>query len=116
MSSNVGSKNIYEDGDQKNAPADQVNDAERFKEGKPNSHLALDSKDSRTIANKLAREEQREEQSGPEDIEAIQYEQDATLPAKSHGNKPSRGAVIDQQLREEDEQALKDKGSWGPTQ
>lgn len=43
MTSNVGSSGVYEDGDQKNYPQDQINDAERFKEGKPNSHQALDS-------------------------------------------------------------------------
>jgi hypothetical protein len=37
-------------------------------------------------------------------------EKDATLPARAHGNEPSRGAEIDQQLREEDEQYLKQKG------
>lgn len=43
MSSNVGSRNIYEDGDQKNYAAGEAPQAERFHEGKPNSHLALDS-------------------------------------------------------------------------
>jgi len=39
--------------------SDQNNEqTERFHEGKEHSHQANDSKDSRTIANKLAREEQ----------------------------------------------------------
>jgi hypothetical protein len=37
-------------------------------------------------------------------------EKDATLPARAHGNEPSRGAKIDQELREDDEQYLKQKG------
>lgn len=37
---------------------DDIKTADRYKEGKENSHLANDSKDERTIANKLAREEQ----------------------------------------------------------
>lgn len=115
MSSNVGSRNIYEDGDQKNYAAGEAPQAERFHEGKPNSHLALDSKDERSIANKLAREEKREHESTPQDIQSIQYEKDATLPAKSHGNNPSKGAEIDQELREEDAAAMKGKGSWGST-
>ena len=41
------------------------NEAERFKEGQPNSHLAQDSKDERTIANKLAREEKVSSPSSP---------------------------------------------------
>lgn len=39
--------------------SDQNNEqTDRFHEGKEHSHQANDSKDSRTIANKLAREEQ----------------------------------------------------------
>jgi len=36
------------------------------------------------------------------------------LQAKSHGNEPSKGAKIDQELREEEEEILKKKGSFGP--
>ena len=35
---------------------------------------------------------------------------DATLPALAHGNKPSKGAIIDQQIREEEEEELRRKG------
>lgn len=41
--SSVGTGGIYEDGNQRNAPASETNQAERFKEGQPNSHLANDS-------------------------------------------------------------------------
>ena len=41
---------------------EDIKTADRYKEGKENSHLANDSKDERTIANKLAREEQVREQ------------------------------------------------------
>lgn len=37
-------------------------------------------------------------------------QQDATLPARAHGNEPSKGAKIDQQIREEEEAELKRKG------
>ncbi|KAF2838734.1 hypothetical protein M501DRAFT_1004547 [Patellaria atrata CBS 101060] len=112
--SNVGSRALYEAGDQRNYANDEINNAERFKEGKPNSHLANDSKDSRTIANKLAREEQREDESEEKSLEQQQREKDATLPARAHGNEPSRGAVIDQELREDEEEMMKKKGSFGP--
>ena len=36
------------------------------------------------------------------------------LQAKNHGNEPSKGAKIDQELREEEEAALKKKGNFGP--
>ncbi|TKA32616.1 hypothetical protein B0A54_15605 [Friedmanniomyces endolithicus] len=90
----------------------------RFHEGKDNSHKANDAKDERSIANKLERESKRENESEKEDIEAIQYKQDATLPVgrSSHGNEPSKGAKIDQELREEEEAILAKKGSFGPKQ
>lgn len=34
--------------------------------------------------------------------------------ATNHGNEPSKGAKIDQQLREEEEAELKKKGAFGP--
>jgi hypothetical protein len=43
MSSNVGSGNIYEAGDQRNYKQSELNTAERYNEGKPNSHLPQDS-------------------------------------------------------------------------
>merc|ERR1711964_88423 len=58
--SNVGNSQVYEGGDQKNAPKSEMEQEKkdsRFHEGKENSHKANDSKDERTIANKLAREE-----------------------------------------------------------
>jgi len=114
--SNVGNSGVYEAGDQRNYKDSEINNAERFKEGKPNSHLANDSKDERTIANKLAREEMREHEPEEKSLQTQQIEQDATLPARSHGNEPSKGAKIDQELREEEEATLKKKGAWGPTQ
>lgn len=68
------------------------------------------AEDERSIANKLEREKLREEEGEEKDIEQIRREQDATLPARAHGNEPSRGAKIDQQIREEEEAELKRKG------
>ena len=65
---------------QKNVPQSQRDQGERFKEGKENSHKALDSKDERSIANKLAREEHRQKEPEPKDFEKVQLEQDARLP------------------------------------
>ena len=59
--SNVGNSQTYEAGDQKNtkqsSEVEQEKKDARFHEGQEHSHLANDSKDSRTIANKLEREE-----------------------------------------------------------
>lgn len=126
--SNVGNSQVYEAGDQRNYKDSEINNAERFKEGKPNSHQALDSsrsssfsclttrtdtsaEDERSIANKLAREEKRENEPEPYKSEEHRLlSHDATLPAKAHGNEPSKGAKIDQELREEEEEYLRRKG------
>ena len=115
--SNVGSRSTYEAGDQRTVSDAQIQQEQkenRFHEGKENSHLANDSKDERTIANKLAREEKREAESEKDTAEVEQSKKDSTLPAMNHGNEPSKGAKIDQQLREEEEAELKKKGSFGP--
>ncbi|KAK3714975.1 hypothetical protein LTR37_007465 [Vermiconidia calcicola] len=111
MSSNVGGSGVYEAGDQRNYKQSEVNEADRYKEGKENSHKANDPKDERSIANKLARESKRENEPEPEkDTETMQSKKDATLPARSHGNEPSKGAKIDQELKDEEEAELKKKG------
>ena len=69
------------------------------------------AEDERSIANKLEREEKREKEGEEKSLEDLQREKDATLPARAHGNEPSKGAKIDQELREEDEAMLKKKGA-----
>ena len=41
--SSVGQRTVYEDGDQRNYPESEIKTAERYKEGKENSHKANDS-------------------------------------------------------------------------
>merc|ERR1712230_140071 len=111
--SNVGNSQVYEDGDQKNAPESEMEQEKkdsRFHEGKENSHKANDSKDERTIANKLAREEKRENEDEDESEETKALKKDPTLPAKMHGNEPSRGAKVDAQIQAEEEEELRRKG------
>ena len=111
--SNVGNAAVYQADDQRTVPDSEIEQQKkdnRFHEGKENSHKALDSKDERSIANKLAREEKRENEDEELSEEARLSKQDATLPARAHGNEPSRGAKIDQQIREEEEAELAAKG------
>ncbi|KAF2754554.1 hypothetical protein EJ05DRAFT_144931 [Pseudovirgaria hyperparasitica] len=111
--SNVGNSQIYEAGDQKNYKDSEIKDAkkeERFHEGKEHSHKALDSKDERSIANKLARESKRESEADEKTEEQKMIEKDPTLLAKSHGNEPSKGAKIDKQIQDEEEEELRRKG------
>jgi len=68
------------------------------------------TEDERSIANKLAREAKREDESEEQSEETVLGKKDATLPARAHGNEPSKGAKIDQQLREEEEEELRRKG------
>jgi hypothetical protein len=63
-----------------------------------------------SIANKLAREAKRENEPEHQDEETMLHNKDATLPARAHGNEPSKGAKIDQELKEEEEEYLMRKG------
>ncbi|MCJ1252355.1 hypothetical protein MMC24_000160 [Lignoscripta atroalba] len=108
--SSVGQSSVYEAGDQRNYKKDEIKDAERYKEGKPNSHKANDSKDERSIANKLAREGKRQDEPDKISKEAAESQKDPTLPARNHGNEPSKGAKIDAELQAEEEEELRRKG------
>ncbi|KAF0316832.1 hypothetical protein K4K61_001901 [Colletotrichum sp. SAR11_59] len=109
--SKVGTSGVYEAGDQRNHKNEEVENAERFEEGKENSHQATDSKDERSIANRLAAEEKKDKEDDNDDtLETRLGKIDPTLPAKSHGNEPSRGAKIDAQIQAEEEEELRRKG------
>ncbi|KAG6017817.1 hypothetical protein E4U43_008636 [Claviceps pusilla] len=103
------------------------NDAVRYQEGKPGSHQLNDPsrlEDERSIANRLAAEEvciptldllrqltAGQMQGEPQDdAETAALKKDPTLPARMHGNEPSRGAKIDAQIAAEEEEELKRKG------
>ncbi|CCF48677.1 hypothetical protein NDA11_001806 [Ustilago hordei] len=103
------------DGDQRNAPGpnpdvgmhhdDNRKDHEK---GQPESHQSLDSKDEKSLKNKLA-------QAGKEEKEAREAEQakqqeKPTDAARKHGNSPSRGAKVDEQIEEEERKMLEAKG------
>jgi len=83
--SNVGSHTIYEDGDQRNPPAAEQK-ATAYKEGVRGSHKNLDSKDERSIANKLASQGGKPDPSHhhnhEHDPEAELSKQDPTKPVR----------------------------------
>ncbi|KAH6888002.1 hypothetical protein B0T10DRAFT_489283 [Thelonectria olida] len=106
--SSVGNRGVYEAGDQRNIKESEKETPERFEEGKENSHILTDSKDERTIANRLAAAERQSEPE--EDKETKLAKEDPTLPAKMHGNEPSKGAKVDADLQAEEEEYLKRKG------
>ncbi|KAH8156547.1 hypothetical protein CIB48_g11701 [Xylaria polymorpha] len=108
--SKVGTRGVYEAGDQRNYKASEVPRPERYEEGVENSHLPNDSKDERTIANRLANEERKLNRKEQDDPETAASKKDPTLPAKLHGNEPSRGAKVDSELQAEEEEYLQRKG------
>jgi hypothetical protein len=55
-------------------------------------------------------ESKRENESEEESEETKALKKDPTLPAKMHGNEPSRGAKIDAELQDEEEEELRRKG------
>ncbi|KAL9934223.1 hypothetical protein V8E36_006679 [Tilletia maclaganii] len=93
--------------DQKNSAGDD-NTATRHEEGKENSHNLLDSKDEKSIANKLEAASQAEK--AEKAAEKAKAEEGPVLEAEKHGNKPSRGAVIDAQIELEEQAELERKG------
>lgn len=111
MSSNVGNSAIYENGDQKNLPRSELNNAEPYHEGKENSHNTNDSKDQASLKNNLARAEHDHKKADYKSPETVQLQQDPTKPAQMHGNEPSKGAKIDAEIKAEEEEILKKKGA-----
>ncbi|KAK5130648.1 hypothetical protein LTR08_001858 [Meristemomyces frigidus] len=115
--SNVGGAGVYEAGDQRTYKDSEIAEEKkenRFHEGKEHSHKANDSKDERSIANKLERESKRESEADKQSLETEQLKKDPTLPARFHGNEPSKGAKVDKELEDEEAEILKKKGAFGP--
>lgn len=113
--SSVGTSGVYEAGDQRNPPDSEKpeNQATRNEEGKENSHQANDPKDQRSIGNRL---NAAEPQNDPSDTsgkvksaETKAGEIDPTLPAKMHGNEPSKGAKIDKSIEDDEAEMLRKK-------
>ncbi|GAA5957191.1 hypothetical protein JCM21900_004673 [Sporobolomyces salmonicolor] len=79
----------------------------RYEEGAANSHKNLDSTDERSIANRLAAASKADEEEKKAEKEGGAA---PTAAARAHGNEPSKGAKIDEELQKEEEQELKNKG------
>ncbi|KIS67477.1 uncharacterized protein UMAG_04575 [Mycosarcoma maydis] len=103
------------DGDQRNAPGPNPDvgmhhddDRKDHEKGQPQSHQSLDSKDEKSIKNKLAQagKEAKEEARA----EKAKQDEKPTDAARANGNEPSRGAKIDEQIEEEERKLLEAKG------
>lgn len=69
------------------------------------------TEDQRSIANRLAAADPvNDDTSGKnKDAETLAGEVDPTLPARMHGNEPSRGAKIDKKIEDEEAEMLRKK-------
>lgn len=67
------------------------------------------TEDERSIANRLELEANRTDEDAPKTEEEAANKIDATLPARLHGNEPSKGAKIDQEIRDEEEEEIRKK-------
>ncbi|KAL2222203.1 hypothetical protein M432DRAFT_588099 [Thermoascus aurantiacus ATCC 26904] len=103
--SKVGQRSIYESDNQRNVSIDEIKERRRYREGPPGSHMPDDTKDPESISNWLRR---KDKDNAPYNPEAELAKMDPTAPAILHGNKPSRGAEIDKELKRDDEQRLRE--------
>ena len=71
--------------------------------------LTISQEDQRSIANRLAAaEDQNDDSSGKKkSAETKAAEIDPTLPARMHGNEPSRGAKIDKKIEDEEAEIIR---------
>ena len=68
----------------------------------------MNIEDERSIANRLAAADPVNDDSSRKNKteEQILGEEDPTLPAKLHGNEPSKGAKIDKQIQDEEAELI----------
>ncbi|ORY85619.1 hypothetical protein BCR37DRAFT_391389 [Protomyces lactucae-debilis] len=79
----------------------------RQDEGKENAHSEVDPLDQRSLANRVEAEKKRE--ADEEKAAAAKAAELPTDAARKHGNEPSKGAIIDEQLEMEEEAELAKK-------
>ncbi|OCH89760.1 hypothetical protein OBBRIDRAFT_793986 [Obba rivulosa] len=111
IQSNVGNRQIYNDGDQR--PHDTAEQKAAFEAGQRNAHDIHDPKDSRTLHNRAQAEMKQwedEERQGRQQTVTNPLE-----PAEKQGHQASRGAQVDAELQRDDEEQVKQKGGYNGT-
>ncbi|EIN14307.1 hypothetical protein PUNSTDRAFT_58280 [Punctularia strigosozonata HHB-11173 SS5] len=103
MMSNVGNAQVYESNEQRTGKYDTQEHPAPYEAGQPNAHDQLDSRDNRSLHQTAAQAEKQlaRDQSNPDS---------AIRPAEMHGNKPSRGAQVDKEIMEDEQEELRQKG------
>ncbi|EJT82536.1 hypothetical protein GGTG_02509 [Gaeumannomyces tritici R3-111a-1] len=73
--------------------------------GQQSAHNIKDPLDTYSLADRANKEKKEEKEE--DERKASQQDVPPTAAAREHGNKPSRGAVMDEQLQKEDEERLR---------
>ncbi|EER26976.1 hypothetical protein CPC735_023120 [Coccidioides posadasii C735 delta SOWgp] len=112
--SHVGSPSLYEDGDQRNSPQSELRAAQRNRDHPPASSgrgSAHSKEQQARKGNKSPTDEDlaKKDPLAPSRIGMEDRMNIDRVKATFHGNKPSRGAQIDAELRREDEERLRQK-------
>ncbi|EHA53368.1 hypothetical protein MCOR27_000824 [Pyricularia oryzae] len=99
--------NLMMDGDQHTHGDPSSTHPEPLQAGEQTSHNVHDPKDQYSLADRANKEKLEEKEAKRQE----EKEKDIrpTDIAESHGNKPSRGAQVDEMLEKEDEERLKQK-------
>ncbi|KAI0326755.1 hypothetical protein GY45DRAFT_1437414 [Cubamyces sp. BRFM 1775] len=113
MQSNVGNPQVYEDGDQRNAPLSTSPQERPAGQGQKNAHDIFDPKDNRNLDIRMQQEKKMEREAERE--ERAQTVTDPLEPAQRQGHEPSRGAQVDAELQREDEENVRKKGPYNGT-
>ncbi|KAK4198746.1 hypothetical protein QBC40DRAFT_283184 [Triangularia verruculosa] len=103
--SNVGFPNIYEDSNQKNIKKSEVDEVTRHSGENVKGFMP---KDQPGEVNRLYEERLKR-------ARAEALKKDPTLAATMHNNKPSKGAIIDREIEEEERAMLEKKKGKGMT-
>ncbi|KAJ3930102.1 MAG: hypothetical protein NXY57DRAFT_942627 [Lentinula lateritia] len=108
MQSNVGNSQIYNDNEQRTSKSSEADPRERFEFAPKNAHNDLDSKDERSLGNRLASaQEHGLDNTSNKTKDTVT---DPLKPAQMNGNEPSKGAKIDAELQREEQELLENKG------
>ncbi|KAG9019842.1 hypothetical protein FRB90_003431 [Tulasnella sp. 427] len=83
-------------------------DLDRYTNAPDNAHKTDDSKDSQNLKDRAAKAVT--EELAADLADAKEKAKPPTAAAEDHGNKPSRGAIVDEQIQQEEQEMLRNKG------
>ncbi|KAG6329870.1 hypothetical protein ID866_9220 [Astraeus odoratus] len=108
MMSKVGNPQVYEANEQRTSPPTDHNPPKKINETKEQSYFDIEDMDERKIGETLVTA-WKQRPYDESKVRSADPRVDPLGPATVHGNKPSRGAKIDAELKAEEEEELKNK-------